>query len=185
MLTPRDLLAGSPGCGWGCSQLGKGMQDDFVPRLLRALLSGRVEFRDVHEVARRFIPQERFDLLSAKLEHEALFLSIAAYSFHTPQRFGCGQALCSDEDYHSALSVQLSRSADTLCAVNDRQARSLHRLLLRTKNNKQKLIEKLSQHSRIYYDLKLTETDILRKHSPISAEKRMQKDELLYLPDDA
>jgi hypothetical protein len=104
------------------------------------------------------------------------------YSLHTPQRFGFGNPLYSDEDYYSVLSIQMSRSAETLWAVSDKQDRSLARLFLRTKGNKQDLIEKLAHRSRFYYELKLSEREVMRKYCPISAEKRMQHDELLYLP---
>jgi hypothetical protein len=175
---------GAPANRRACTDGSSGptVRDDFVSPLLGALRSGQVEFQDVEEVAHRFIPQQRFDLVTVKLDHEALFLSIAAYSLHTPQRFGFGHPLYSDEDYHSTLSIQMSRFAATLGAVNDKQGRSLGRLFLRTKSNKQDLIEQLARRSRVYYELKLSEREVMRKYCPISPEKRMQHDELLYLP---
>jgi hypothetical protein len=158
------------------------VRDDFISRLLGSLRGGRVEFQDVHEVVLRFVPKERVDRVSVQLEHEALFLSLAAYSLQTPVRFGAGRPLYSDEDYHSVLSLQMIMSADTLCAVKKQQVGPLGRLFLGAKSNKQALIEKMRQRSSVYYDLKLTEKDILRKNYPISAENRMQHDELLYLP---
>jgi hypothetical protein len=158
------------------------VRDDFISRLLGSLRGGRVEFQDVHEVVLRFVPKERVDLVGVRLEHEALFLSVAAYALQTPVRFGVGRPLYSDEDYHSVLSLQMIMSADTLCAVKQQQVGPWGRLFFGAKSNKQALIEKMRQRSSVYYDLKLAEMDILRKNYPISAEKRMQHDELLYLP---
>jgi hypothetical protein len=158
------------------------MRDDFISRLLGSLRGGRVEFQDVHEVVLRFVPKERVDLASVQLEHEALFLSVSAYSLQTPARFGVGRPLYSDEDYHSVLSLQMIVSAETLCALKKQQVGPIRGLFFGAKSNKQALIEKLRQRSSVYYDLKLAETDILRKNYPISAEKRVQHDELLYLP---
>jgi hypothetical protein len=158
------------------------MRDDFISRLLGSLRGGRVEFQEVREVLLRFVPKERVDLVSVQLEHEALFLSVSAYSLQTPARFGAGRPLYPDEDYHSVLSLQFVMSAETLCALKKQQVGPIRSLFLGTKSNKQALIEKMRQRSSVYYDLKLAETDILRKNYPISAEKRMQHDELLYLP---
>lgn len=158
------------------------MRDDFISRLLGSLRGGRLEFQAVQQVVLRFVPKERVDLVSVQLEHEALFLSVSAYSLQTPARFGVGRPLYSDEEYHSVLSLQMIMSAETLSAAKKQQVGPIRSLFLGAKGSKQALIEKMRHRSSTYYDLKLAETDILRKHYPISPEKRMQHDELLFLP---
>ena len=164
------------------SPSGPGVLDDFVSRLHRALLTARNEFQEFQEIALRFIPKKQFHAVTGRLENEALFLSIAAYSLQTPVLFGSRIPLYSDDDYCSVLSLQMGLAAEALCAVEKRQAAPLRRLFFNMERNKQGLIEKMRERSIVYYDLRRVDADILRKYFPISAAKRMQHDELLYLP---
>jgi hypothetical protein len=158
------------------------MQDEFVSRLLDAVMSGRKDFRDVWEIALRFIPQERFDFVSASLEYEAFFLSIADYSLQMPMLHEFGDPLYSDEHVRSAVLLYMSMIAQTLYDVKKREAGALSPLLFDEERHRNDLMGKLQQRAPVYFKLKFSEINIERKYHCLSEAEKVEHDELLYLP---